>query len=135
MQFGPVGSKVKDVLECNSTTLQHSDIKDVAGLIENMGGVSFKKKKGAPKVAFEHLSQTDKEALDFILKKFGKMGSWALRDYTHKYPEWKQHEHSLKTSHREDIKPAELFSLLKDDLIKIPPSRLKTSKEIFSGII
>ncbi|MFH1620031.1 MAG: Panacea domain-containing protein [bacterium] len=132
MQYGPVGSTVKDVLELNG--LPGPEAKYAESLIENIDNVTFKRRKDAPKVAFNQLSETDREALDFVIKKFGNMGSWELKDYTHKYPEWKQHERRLKTaSRRGKINTEELFSLLRNDYIAVPPERLKLAKEIFSG--
>lgn len=132
MEYGPVGSMVKDVLELHG--LSGSENKYAASLIENIDKVSFKKRKNTPKIDFEQLSETDKEALDFVVKKFGNMGSWELKDYTHKYPEWKKHERRLKTAtRREKINTEELFSLLHDDYINVPLEKRKLSKEIFRG--
>ncbi len=132
MQYGPVGSTVKDVLELNG--LPAAEARYVKSLIENIDRVTFKKRKDAPRIIFNQLSKTDIEALNFVIKKFGDMGSWELKDYTHKYPEWKQHKHRLKTaSRREKINTEELFSLLHNDRIAVPREKLKLSKEIFSG--
>ncbi|MCX5783802.1 MAG: Panacea domain-containing protein [Elusimicrobia bacterium] len=134
MQYGPVGSAVKDVLELNERKLSPEERKYAAILIDTIDKISFKKRSNAPKIDFKELSETDKEALNFVVKKFGNMDSWKLKDYTHKYPEWKQHEQSLKTSRlREKIKTAELFSLISGDCIKVSLRQLKLSKEIFSG--
>lgn len=62
-------------------------------LIEEIKNRHFKKIKESPFEAyelgysFEMLSESDKEALDFVIEKFGRMKQWELRDYTHKYPE------------------------------------------------
>lgn len=40
--------------------------------------------------AFDELSPTDKDTLDEVWGKFGQMGKWEIRDYTHaNCPEWK----------------------------------------------
>jgi len=82
------------------------------------------------------LSDTDKEALDFIIDKFAHIGHWELRDYTHDYPEWKQYEHLLKNRlvKRIRIKTEELLSLLPNDVLSVPPEHLEDSKKVLLGL-
>jgi uncharacterized phage-associated protein len=137
MEYGPVGSTVKDVLELNKHILSRADIKYATDFIENIGKISFKSRHTPHADSFDYLSETDKEALDYVIKTFGKMNNWQLTEYTHQYPEWKRHEHRFRTrtSRRECIDTKELFSLLRDDYIKINPETLNISKEIFRGHI
>jgi hypothetical protein len=58
-----------------------------------------------------------------------------LRDYTHQYPEWKQHEDLLKNrrAKRILIKTEELLSLLPNDKIAVPKEHVEDSKKILLG--
>jgi len=44
------------------------------------------------------LSASDREALDFAWRYFGKFSKYQLRDITHHYPEWKRHESKLSST-------------------------------------
>lgn len=59
----------------------------------------------------DYLSDTDKEALRFVVENFGHMDSWALRNLTHDYPEWKRFKHTLESenSKRELIVMSDFF--------------------------
>src|SRR5580692_4429775 len=46
------------------------------------------------------LSDSDREALDFAWRYFGRFSKYQLRDITHHYPEWKRHEHKLADTKR-----------------------------------
>ena len=88
------------------------------------------------RVSFDMLSESDKEALDFIVEKFGKMGPWKLKDYTHQYPEWYQYEDLFtnKLTKRERIETKELLSTIKDDPLTIPSRKhIKESEKILTG--
>lgn len=86
-------------------------------------------------LSVDMLSDTDKEALDFVIEKFGKMGQWKLRDYTHKYPEWYQYKDLFenKLTRRERIETKELLSTLKDDPLSMPRKHVKESEKILTG--
>ncbi|KJU84401.1 hypothetical protein MBAV_003406 [Candidatus Magnetobacterium bavaricum] len=81
------------------------------------------------------LSETDIEALDFVIQEFGSMTQWQLRDYTHKYPEWHQHEGIFNSARkkREAISNEELLSLLDNDPLTVPEEHLKESWLILTG--
>lgn len=135
MEHGPVGTTVKDILSLDSFNISKSGYKYASGLIEIIDDNSFRANPDA-RVSFDMLSESDKEALDFVVEKFGKMGPWKLRDYTHKYPEWYQYEDLFtnKLTKRERIDTKELLSTIKDDPLKMPSKQhIKESKKILSG--
>lgn len=53
----------------------------------------------------EYLSDSDIEALDFVIEKFSHHEAWELRNLTHDYPEWKRYKSTLESnsSKREKI--------------------------------
>ena len=134
MEHGPVGTTVKDVLSFDSFSLEAKGIKYASRLLEKTDEKHFIAKASA-RVTFDMLSDTDKEALDFVVEKFGTMSSWKLRDYTHQYPEWYQYEDMFKSKRtkRERIDTAELLSTLKDDPLKMPRKHVKESENILTG--
>ncbi len=137
MKYGPVASAVKDVLELNQQIIPKNERIYVSNIIANIDKITYKRTKDATSSSFEHLSITDKKAFDFIIRKFGKMNAFQLVKYTHKYPEWKEHEQKFANnkSRVEIIKVKDLFSLLKNDFLGISEERLQTSKKIFVGKI
>lgn len=61
--------------------------------------VSFNSEQGAD---FDELSEADVEVLDAVWARFGKMNRWAIRDYTHGLPEWKDpNGSSIPLPHKE----------------------------------
>ena len=134
MEHGPVGTTIKDVLSLDPFNISRKGYNYASKLIEKVDENHFKAKPDA-KIAFEMLSDSDKEALDFVLEKFGKMKQWELRDYTHRYPEWYQYEDLFnnKITRRERIDTKELLSTLKDDPLKMPPKHVKESEKILTG--
>lgn len=55
------------------------------------------------------LSTSDREALDFAWRYFGRFSGFKLRDITHHYPEWKRHEHKLADTKRVPMDYADFF--------------------------
>lgn len=49
------------------------------------------------------LSRRDREILDSVWERFGGMGTFQLRDYTHQLPEWRNPAGSSQTLEYEDI--------------------------------
>lgn len=134
MEHGPVGTTVKDVLSLDPFNISKKGYKYASKLLEKVDENNFRANTDA-RVVFDMLSESDKEALDFVVEKFGKMKQWELRDYTHKYPEWYQHEDSFnnKLTRRERIDTKELLSTIKDDPLKMPPKHIKESEKILTG--
>lgn len=134
MEHGPVGSTIKDVLGFDDLYLTENERSYLEKLIERSDANWFSSKEGAV-CEFGMLSDTDKEALNFVIDKFSSMGQWDLRDYTHEYPEWKQYKDLLKNhlSKRIRIKTEELLSLLPNDILAVPAEHIEESKKILLG--
>ncbi|MHA1782015.1 MAG: Panacea domain-containing protein [Promethearchaeota archaeon] len=133
MPQGPVGSLVLDVLNSENYSLNEEEIAYFKDLINRVGEFNYEI-ANKNKNKFEYLSETDIEALDYICRKFGKWDSWYLKEYTHKYPEWNQHEKLLKSEieRRVPIKTEELFSKI-DDKILEDDEHIKMAKAIHLG--
>ncbi len=134
MPHGPVGSTVQDVLSFDTFTLSPKEYKYAQELFKTANKQHTLEASSA-KVKFEMLSDTDIEALDFVIKKFGGMNSWDLKRYTHKYPEWRQYESLFKGNRtkREKINTKELLSLIKNDPLALPKTHIKESENILTG--
>jgi hypothetical protein len=134
MENGPVGTTVKDVLSFDEFNISKKALKYASSLIEHIDKNNFRVKADAIN-DFDMLSDTDKEALDFVVEKFGKMRQWELRDYTHKYPEWYKYEDLFKNrrTRRERIHTKELLSTIKSDPIAMPRKHIKESEKMLTG--
>lgn len=133
MEYGPVGSTVKDVLSFDSINLYQEELAYAEKLLEKVDSNTFIAKE--TDIELEMLSETDIEALNFVIEKFASMNQWKLKDYTHKYPEWYQHEYLFRNrrTKREKIDTSELFSLLDNDPIGMPENHIEESKKILTG--
>ncbi len=134
MEYGPVGSTVKDVLEFDEFTLSHNEYEYASKLFEKIDNNTFKVKETIKDSEFEMLSETDIEALNFVIDKFGNMDSWKLSEYTHKYPEWYQYEDlfSDKRTKRERIRTEELLSIV-DDYFGVSTEHIEESRKMLIG--
>ncbi len=92
MQFGPVASCVKEMAELDS----------LCGTERHYAETHFKKVrpdhtlKSIHPVDEDVFSDSDLEALEFVWSRFGSKLPH-LVNVTHKYPEWKKHEPTLKS--------------------------------------
>lgn len=135
MEYGPVGSTVKDVLSFNEFSLSKTELEYASKLLKQVDNNIFEYKEDAELCEYEMLSDTDREALEFVIEKFGGMTSWDLSDYTHKYPEWYKHEDMFKTSRtkRGQIHITELLSTLENDPLGMPEKHTNESEKFLSG--
>lgn len=104
MKLGPVQSGVKDI----------ADLSDFLGSEERDYASLFMKKEGNDIMSIKEvdpgeLSETDIEALDFVLKRFGNYTDSDLVQLTHKGYEWKRHENELKLKSRVDMDILDFF--------------------------
>jgi len=106
MEYGPVGSTTRDVLQENEITLGKGFLDYVGQYIQTQE-YEFSCSKD---VDDDELSKSDVEALDFALKTFGHFSQYELADITHDYPEWKEYERYLKTNNSYPIDPLKFFS-------------------------
>ncbi len=132
MEFGPVGTTVKDVLSFDKDVLA-TEFKYLKKLVKKSGDDFFASKTT---VDYDHLAETDKEALDFVMAKFGKMTGTQLKNYTHRYPEWKQYAHLFegKCVGRVRLEPEELISVIDDDCFSVSKERLDTVRNMITGM-
>lgn len=136
MEYGPVGSTVKDVLSFNDLTLSKKELEYAETLLEKIDNNTFQVKKEAKEVDYEMLSETDIEALEAIIKKLGSMATWDLMNLTHQYPEWYRHEDLFKNKRakRIQIDSMELLSTLENDPIGMDEEHISESEKILTGV-
>ena len=127
MEYGPVGTTLKDVLSYDSSNMSEHEKKYFSELIERKDLYTFQAKKDV-NISFDMLSETDKEALNFVIEHFGNINSKQLSKYVHQYPECSLPE-------RKRIEPIELLSTIKDDPLTsgIPKYHVKESEKILTG--
>lgn len=134
MPYGPVGTTVKDVLSIDSFNMSEKGFKYSSKLLEKIDKNHFQANPNA-RATFDMLSETDKEALDFVIEHFGRMSSWKLKEYTHNYPEWYKYKHLFKNNltKRERIETKELLSTIENDPLAVSRKHIKESKKILTG--
>lgn len=130
MQNGPVGSTVLNVLSYDKLNLSETEYNYAKSLFDETSKNSFISKE--QKVKYLMLSETDKDALDFVINNYGKMNTWDLVKFTHKYPEWKCYEELLRggKSRREKINIEDLVSVIPEDGYNFSKEHIKETKEI-----
>lgn len=135
MYHGPVGSNVKDVLELDELTMSESECNFARTLFHEVGEKKFAANPKAKIDAFGFLSETDIEALDFVITTFGKMGTWDIREFSHKYPEWDQYKELFenKETKRERIQTQEMISVVDGDHFDFSAEELKEAKSTLLG--
>ena len=139
MHYGPVGTTAKDILSFDPSLPEEESFiskeeKDYfLNLIEKVENYNFKAKE--KDIPFNMLSETDKEALDFVIKKFGNMSSSELVELTHKYPEWDQYKDLFesKLTKRERIDTIELLSTIENDPLEASKEHTELIKEMLTG--
>jgi len=135
MRVGPVGTTAKDILSLDPDFLNKKEYEYARTRLKKVSIHQFEKGSTFGIGEFDRLSETDIEALDFILEKFGKMGEKELIKYTHQYPEWKRYGNLFKRNEtkREKIQTVELLSTLKNDYLAMPPEHIEQSRRILIG--
>lgn len=92
MTHGPVASEAKSIAE-ECATLPAMARAYARKYVRTDGDYEF---TSAADVDAAVLSPSDREALEFAWRNFGRFGKYTLRTITHHYPEWKRHEPKLK---------------------------------------
>jgi uncharacterized phage-associated protein len=105
MQHGPVPSEAKSIAE-EAANLPPSALAYARKYVRKKG--DYECAAGA-EVDASVLSASDREALDFAWRYFGRFSGYKLRDITHHYPEWKRHERKLETTKRVPMDAADFF--------------------------
>ena len=87
-------------------------------------------------------STSDIEVLDYIWEQFGGFDQWALRDLSHKYPEWKKHEQNILNPDTPNSIPMDLsdfYDIPTDEpdamahIFNIPKEMIIESKQTFEN--
>lgn len=130
MDYGPVASTAKDVLSFNQGALSDNELNYAKKLLRKDGEFSFSANNGDEEL--DLLSETDQEAIDKIVEKFGNIEGWKLSELTHQYPEWSNRRHLFANGRtlRDEIKIEELLSTIPDDPLGVLEERIKESLEI-----
>lgn len=128
MKNGPVASVAKDIAE-NSDYLSDDISNYVQAYIKNYNGLI----SSLGKEEEDQFSETDVEALEFAWSKFGNMETDAIISFTHKYPEWKKHEHVERDGGREQMDMIDFFAnaIIKDDPFSLPEDHIENAREIY----
>jgi len=112
MKLGPVQSGVKDIADLSD--FLGSEERDYTSLFISKVGHDIKSIK---EVDYDELSQTDVEALNFVLEQFSNFTDSDLVKLTHKGYEWKKHKNELKLKSRIDMDILDFFEDSPDDRI------------------
>jgi uncharacterized phage-associated protein len=133
VKHGPMGSMVDDVLNFNNDVLDDIELQYAKSLINQIDSYTYCPNAFSGELPM--LSRSDKKCLDFIIERYGHMDKWKLRDYTHKFPEWKRYEKSFmeKSTSREDIATEDMLSSLPDDQFNIPSQKIEDARAILTG--
>jgi len=93
MDYGPVNSGVKDIIDASEYADKTE--KDYASLYLKQSEKvhNIKSIRGVDEKV---LSNSDVDALEFAWSTFGEYDNFQLAEITHKYPDWKKHEETLK---------------------------------------
>lgn len=137
MEYGPVGSTVKDVLDLNDFDLSEAELKLAQNFIENVDPIIRKARDDGPRMEeLEMLSETDIEALDFAVEQFGQWTAFKLSEFTHRYPEWKRFEHDFGTgsTRREPIRTEDLLSTVPGDGIELTDEHKEQVRRLILGL-
>lgn len=132
MAKGPVGSTVKDILSLKPKgPISPSERSLESKLIRKFDDFTFDCKTKEYKIRM--LSQSDTEALDFIIGNFGAWNSPGLVAESHRYPEWYKYKGLFqKGIKRKRIETKELLSVIPGDLLGMPKGHIQISEEILS---
>lgn len=131
---GPAGSKTMDVLEFDGYVLGNH-LGMAKSLLKQGEGYQYLPRKKCEPDSLQMLSESDIEALDFVVDHFGTMDKWDVVDYTHKLPEWKQYKHLFESgkTKRESIKTDELLWIVIDKHFSVSEEHVQGSLEILTG--
>jgi len=142
MVNGPVASTAKDVLDLDADSLDSFYFKMVKNLIvkkyNDNGYYHYTLKEKAFDYDYDLLSETDVESLNFVIKNMGSWNKTQLVEYSHKYPEWIEHEKFLKENpgaRSGKIYLEDMFSTFKGDILAqgLTEEDIKCSKELALG--
>ena len=135
MQYGPVGSSVKDLAECSSflSTVESKYLNKFLTCDKEAKLITSQRE-----VDEDVFSDSDLEALQSVYEKFGKLKPSQLVNYSHLFPEWAKFADHLesKVSTRAVMSYSDFFSnpaQRSDSFFEETPERLQASKETFQA--
>ena len=135
LPHGPVPLDAMNVVEGKPTRL-----------MDGSDGVSYIRKSKKYNIVslreprLDVFSVSDIEALDIILKEYGKMAWWDLSDMSHSFPEWTQYEALLNNPYSKKgykIDPNLFFENREDEngVFSEPQELLDLTKELFQASV
>ena len=127
MKYGPVGSRVKDLLDGN----RHIPEKDRAffnSLIDSPRKNTYALIADVSDYPFKSLSLSDKKVLDLVYDKFHDLSFENLKQLTHRYPEWSKHKDALQKQAQKIIPT---IDLLEQPVLEMTPEQIQLCKDIF----
>lgn len=132
MKHGPIASTVMDVLEFDEFSLSEEEYEYASSLFKKVSEHDLMPIE--EKFDLDMLSETDREALNYVVEKFGSWPSLKLREYTHRYPEWYQYKELFEKGRikRERIDTKELLSVI-DENFPVSQEHLEESRKIVTG--
>jgi uncharacterized phage-associated protein len=92
MNYGPVASATKDLAEMSDFLGGEEERYAKRFICPAESAITY---TSIHDVDEKVLSESDREALDFAWKRFGRTAEFALSKLTHRYPDWKKHEPAL----------------------------------------
>ena len=131
---GPGGSRTIDTLEFDPLILG-KDLSLAKKLFCKGKGHEYLPGKGCLTHEFEMLSESDIEALDFVIVNFGRMGKWRVVNYTHTLQEWKQYKDLFekRLTSVEPIRTEDVLLSPNDEYFHVPEEHIKQSLAILTG--
>ncbi len=137
MQFGPVGSSVKDIIELSPTFLGREERDYAFRFIEKGNEENTVRSRGSEDM--DVFSDSEEEALRFAYDQFGKLSAAALVKVTHRYPEWSRHASVLdEGTSRVSMSYQDFFedpANLAKDQFALSPDVLAASREEFEELL
>ncbi len=135
MNYGPVGSLTRDIMEFNDKVLKPGELQQISVLFEPKDTNEIQIKESAIAPGRNNLSDSDLEALSFVLDHYGNMEIFELVKLTHEYPEWQKHEKDLQQGNnkRKEIPTEELASTIPGDPYKVTKEHLQYVKDMIRG--
>ena len=96
MKYGSLGSQTANVVKENEAyflNLEQDDLEYARRYLE-LDGYDVRAKNACE---YEEIAPSEREALDFVLTRFGEFSQFELADITHDYPEWKKLSESIQS--------------------------------------
>lgn len=132
LPYGPVPSDAKNLIDGRQTA-KKSPVGMMDEYLEVLPEHRFRARKEPDVMVF---SQSDREALDLVLERFGWMSPVQLSELSHTFPEWQQYEPMLKDESKRNgyLIDKDLFFVNKEEasgLFVDNPEMLTFAKQMF----